>query len=237
MRIAVISDVHANLDAPQAVLADIRRSGVPHVVCLGDLVGYSMFPRETLTLLREHKIRSVHGDHDLMAIGRLPIKWCSPIARRALAWTSDVLTQQDRCYLAGLPGELRHQGNLLFVHSALGDLVIELELPEHFHEQFLALNDDDPELEIYFTGHTHRQLAVQVTRHGEVIQRTAQLVALSQDSFWFVNPGSVGLPQGRDVRAGYAIYDLDARTVELRRVAYERTQLERRDLAVLLNVG
>src|SRR5207245_928431 len=96
MRIAVLSDIHANSDALVAVLADVRRQGVGRVMHLGDLVGYNTRPRETLALVRERDIPGVQGNHDLMALGRLPPSHCGPIGRKAIAWTHQALTDADR---------------------------------------------------------------------------------------------------------------------------------------------
>ena len=106
MRLAIISDIHANVDALRAVLADIRQHGADQVLCLGELVGYNSFPRETLALLQDHDVRSVHGNHDLMALARLPDDGCGSLGRKAIHWTRGVLTEEDWWYLAGLPAEL-----------------------------------------------------------------------------------------------------------------------------------
>ncbi len=231
MLLAILSDVHANADALRAVLADLRTNGAHHVLCLGDLVGYNAFPRETLALLRDHEIRSIHGNHDLMALARLPDDGCGRLARKAIQWTRGVLTEDDWWYLAGLPGEVREQ-NLLCVHSAPGDPLIRLEHAEQFRSEAEALVESDARVSVCFTGHTHRQEIVVVTPDGNV-QRSRGLDAdLPRDAICFVNPGTVGHPRDRDPRAAYALFDCDTRRVSFRRVVYDRAPLLRQNRKV-----
>src|SRR4051812_9155739 len=119
-RIGVISDVHANVRALDAVLRDARRQQLDTIVSLGDLVGYCASPRETLAAIRREGIDSVHGNHDLMAIDRLRVN-CGPNGTRAIQWTRGVLEDADRAYLAALPATLRLGPKVLCMHSALGD--------------------------------------------------------------------------------------------------------------------
>src|SRR5438046_5505930 len=126
MRIAILSDIHANPDALAAVLADIARRDVAATVQLGDVVGYNTRPRETLALLRQRGIAGVRGNHDLMAIGKLPADQCGPVGLKAISWTRQVLTEADCDYLASLPAELRFAGGMLCVPSALGDPVVRV---------------------------------------------------------------------------------------------------------------
>src|SRR5438105_9875743 len=126
MRIAILSDIHANSDALAAVLADIATHDGAATVHLGDVVGYNTRPRETLARLREHRIPGVRGNHDLMAIGRPPADQCGPVGRKAIGWTRKVLTEADCDYLASLPDELRLEGGILCTHSALGDPCVRL---------------------------------------------------------------------------------------------------------------
>ena len=226
MRLAIISDVHANPAALAAVLTDSADHGVDDVVHLGDLVGYNSLPRETLALIRARRIRGVHGNHDLMACDRLSGDHCGPLARKAIAWTRKALTPEERAYLAELPGELRLDGGVICVHSILGDPVGRVQTSARFHEAFLELQRFDPALDICCTGHTHRAGAVEIGPDG-VLRHIGAEVHLTPGSFWFVNPGSVGQPRDADPRAAYAVLDLRTRRVAFHRVAYDGSKLER----------
>ena len=229
MRLAIISDIHSNVDALQAVLADIRASDVQHVVCLGDLVGYHTFPRETLAVLRDSEIRSVHGNHDLMAVGRLPRDDCGPVARKAIRWTQTVLTEEDRHYLASLPSELYPQRSILCVHSAPGDPLVRLRTSGQFYGEYLRIGESDPEVRLCFTGHTHVARAMMITPRGEVLCPLERDITLDPAAFYFVNPGSVGCPRDGDYRAAYAMLDCGAQRLSFRRVNYDPTRVLRED--------
>ena len=229
MRLAIISDIHSNVDALRAVLADIRASDVQHVVCLGDLVGYHTFPRETLAVLRDSEIRSVHGNHDLMAVGRLPRDDCGPVARKAIRWTQTVLTEEDRHYLASLPSELYPQRSILCVHSAPGDPLVRLRTSGQFYGEYLRIGESDPEVRLCFTGHTHVARAMTITPRGDVLCPLERDITLDPAAFYFVNPGSVGCPRDGDYRAAYVILDCEAQRLSFRRVNYDPARVLRED--------
>lgn len=231
MRYAVISDVHANVDALSAVLADIRKARVDQVLCLGDVVGYNAFPRETLALLRDGGVRSVYGNHDLMALARLPDDGCGALARKAIQWTRRVLTEDDWWYLASLPAELRID-DLLCVHSAPGDPLVRLRHEEQFRSEAEALLESAAPVRVCWTGHMHRQQIVVVTPDGEVRRTPGVDADLPREAICFVNPGTVGQPRDNDPRAAYALFDSDTRRVSFRRVGYDRARLLRQNSKV-----
>src|SRR5207244_2695251 len=156
--------------------------------------------RATLAVLRDSEIRSVHGNHDLMAVGRLPRDDCGPVARKAIRWTQTVLTEEDRHYLASLPSELYPQRSILCVHSAPGDPLVRLRTSGQFYGEYLRIGESDPEVRLCFTGHTHVARAMMVTPRGEVLCPLARDIALDPAAFYFVNPGSVGCPRAGDYR-------------------------------------
>jgi predicted phosphodiesterase len=231
MRFAIISDIHANVDALSAVLADITKSGVDQVLCLGDLVGYNGFPHETLTLLRDAEVRCIYGNHDLMALARLPDDGAGSLARKAIRWTRHLLTEADWWYLASLPGELRID-DLLCVHSAPGDPLVRLGHAEQFRSEAEALTEGGARVNVCFTGHSHRPQVVVVRGDGEVQWTGGADAELPRDALCFVNPGSVGQPREADPRAAYALFDAESRGVSFRRVTYDRSRLLRRNREV-----
>jgi predicted phosphodiesterase len=239
MRIAVIADVHANLVALRRALDDIERRGVDRIVCLGDVVGYNSSPRETIALLKSLAIESVQGNHDLMAVGRIEPVRCGPNARRAIQWTRQVLGGDDKKYLLSLPDRLIVDGEILLLHSALGDPCVYLQTPGQFREQFAAIRRSQPAARICLTGHTHVRIVVEVNPAGQVRIHHPSHVRLRADCFYFLNPGSVGHPRDDDYRASYAIYDSGSRAVVFRKVSYDsrRVRRENEQHAIYTDLG
>ena len=226
MRLAIIADVHGNLPALQAVMADIQRREVDGIACLGDLVGYNTFPRETLSLLRRSAIASVQGNHDLMAIGQLEPDTCGPNARAAIAWTRAVLLHDELAYLRALPAYVVSDPTTILVHSCLGDRVSRLRRPEDFLAQWEILRRFDSGLRRCYTGHTHVAQVTEIDSSGRVWMHRKTRVRLNSRSFSFINPGSVGHPRESDYRASYAIHNTATDAVFLRRVAYDRPAMD-----------
>jgi len=238
MRIAILSDIHANSDALAAVLADIARHDVAATVHLGDVVvGYNTRPRETLALLREHRIPGVRGNHDLMAIGRLPADQCGPVGRKAIGWTRKVLTEADCDYLASLPDELRLEGGILCTHSALGDPCVRLHARGQFEEETKVLLHFDGDLRVCCTGHTHLQQVVEVAAGGVVRRPAVPELVLDPAAFCFLNPGSVGQPRDGDERAAYAVFDSETYHVWFHRVAYDVRRITRENARRGIRIG
>lgn len=223
MRLGVIADVHANEHALEDCLHALDRRGVDRVVCLGDVVGYNARPRECVALLRERGIETVRGNHDHDAASADAGIGTTTPARQALAWTRAELGEQDRRWLGGLPthvvvdppGVILAHGcflNDVFFHGYVTSTMVEANL------RAVAERPEWPA--VAMCGHTH-------------VPRCAWLAAdlvddRASDATWprsaravLVNPGSVGQPRDGDPRACCAIVDLEARRVELVRVAYD----------------
>ncbi|MDR5708590.1 MAG: metallophosphoesterase family protein [Armatimonadota bacterium] len=217
MRYAILSDIHANLDALETVLQDLRGQRVDRVVCLGDFVGYGPEPNECVEHLRPMLHLALVGNHDLAAIGRLNPERFNIFARMAIEWTRQRLAPSVRAYLASLPPRAEGDG-VLFVHGSPRDPVEEYVLdPVTADENFRS----EP-FDICFFGHSH--LPVWFLHNGV---RTAMRhlppnapVHLEEGMRHLVNVGSVGQPRDGDPRAAYLIYDAEARTMELRRIVY-----------------
>ena len=229
MRLAVISDVHANAAALARVLDDATRLRVDRIVCLGDLVGYNSQPAETLRLLRSHGVDSVCGNHDLMAIGALEPDRCGPNARAAMAWTRRVLSDDERRTLAALPFQTRPAPGVLCVHSALADTEVRLTQLGHFAAEYHRIRAHDASIRVCFTGHTHVTQVVCVTASGAVYPERAVSRIVRADTFHFINPGSVGHPRESDYRATYCVFDTERGALTYRRVAYPRRAMQARN--------
>ncbi|HEX4560462.1 MAG TPA: metallophosphoesterase family protein [Gemmatimonadales bacterium] len=221
MRLALIADIHANAPALEAVLVHARRQRVDLVVGLGDIVGTSALPLETIAMMRDQGIESVAGNHDLAAIGRLSLDLAGPRAREVLEWTRDVLSDQEWRYLAELPMELAPRPEVLCIHAGFSDPVATLRTADDFRAQARLIREYDPRVSICCLGHTHLPGVVSVVG-SEVYLYPGPVADLPTEGFHFVNPGSVGDLTTRDPRAVYATLDLDERRVRYFRVPYDR---------------
>ena len=194
MDVVVISDVHANLVALDAVLDDI--DGSAPVVCAGDVVGYNPWPAACIQRLRERDVPTISGNHDRMLTSGRNFG-ANPMAQAGIRHARRECSEDDLAWLEGLPVErIEFDGRLKLVHGH-PDAPDRYTYPEEFGAHLLGEED------VLVLGHTHVQ-------HAEVF-----------DEGIVVNPGSVGQPRDRDPRAAYAVGDLDAMAVDLRRVEYD----------------
>lgn len=224
MRLALVSDIHANLEALEATLADIASQPVDRIVCLGDIVGYNASPAECVRLIRDSNSLCVAGNHDLAVCGRITPKNFSTTAARAAAWTRQRLTGDELAFLRGLPLKANIDDKLILVHGALhpdtGCESVRLDNAERRMASFAALMAHPSGARVCAFGHTHRA-AIYELRDGEETLLAGQEIRLRDDAYYLINPGSVGELRGRDRRASYMILDLARRTVTLRRVEYD----------------
>jgi diadenosine tetraphosphatase ApaH/serine/threonine PP2A family protein phosphatase len=227
MRAAVVSDIHANLHALEAVLADIASETVDEVWCLGDVVGYGPLPNECCTLVREHATVALCGNHDLAAIGSLDVAEFSSDAAAAARWTASVLEPSHRDWLGGLSPEGEQAGVELY-HGSPRDPIWEYVLTE----QIALLCLLETEAPLVLVGHSHVALGVAWDGHtltgGVAPAGTVLDLAAARH---LANPGSVGQPRDGDARAAWLLVDTEARAGTFRRVTYDvkRTQAEIRE--------
>jgi diadenosine tetraphosphatase ApaH/serine/threonine PP2A family protein phosphatase len=228
MRVAVISDIHANLHALDSVLAEIDSEEVGAVWCLGDLVGYGPRPNECCDGVRERADLCLVGNHDLLALNKSVVESdFNPDAAAAGHWTRTVREEGSRRFLDGLEPQARTEGTELF-HASPRDPVWEYVLSGEAAFTALALTSAP----LVLVGHSHVPLAIVLagdTLAGGLAPAETE-VDLSEGR-WLVNPGSVGQPRDADPRAAWLLLDLEARQASFRRVAYpiERTQEEMRE--------
>ena len=220
MRYGVISDVHANLPALEAVVADLERAHVDAYACAGDLVGYGPQPNECVEAIQKLGIASVAGNHDLIAIGALSEDRCERLARESLRWTRAVLDDGARDYLARLPRRLELEGGVLVTHGSLDDPQEYVLRVDQAAEQLARLAEERPGARILVVGHTHRAYA---TDGATTAPRLGggRCVSLEGPGRWLLNPGPVGQSRERVVRARYMVLDLDRRTATFHDVRYD----------------
>ncbi|MEA2651231.1 MAG: hypothetical protein QOI85_952 [Chloroflexota bacterium] len=224
MRIAVLSDVHANLAALEAVRADL--TDVDQVWVLGDIVGYGPQPNEVIAVLQEMGARSVLGNHDGAAIGIVDPAYFNPDARAAIQWTAGVLDENARSYLATLP-EVRRDGELTAVHGSPRDPIWEYVASRSIAEA----NFQSFETQVCLFGHTHLPIAYLLLDGSvEAVPGLPGEVVPVGSARALLNPGSVGQPRDGLPDAAYAILEVgegaEGGTIAFHRVRYEidRTQ-------------
>lgn len=232
MRIAVLSDIHANLAALEAVLRDAAGRGASDALwVLGDLVGYGPNPCECLDRLRECETVAVAGNHDLAAVGLIGLEEFNPLAAAANRWTARQLRPHDHDFLRELPRTLVCAPFSL-AHGSLRDPVWEyvITVPA-------ALGQFAAQTTPYgFVGHTHVPLVIEEGEYagtlGDAYQPQNGATVPLTDRRLILNPGSVGQPRDGDPRAAYALLDTERGVVQFFRVPYDiaRTQ---RDMAML----
>jgi predicted phosphodiesterase len=226
LRVAVISDIHANLHALDAVLAEIDREHVDEVWSLGDTVGYGPRPNECCALARDRTDLSLIGNHDLVVIGALSVSDFNEDAAAAALWTSRVLDADSRAFLEPLEPQGERAGVALF-HGSARDPVWEYVLSEDVARATLEAVD----AELVLVGHSHIALAVTASDDGVGGGIARDGTKLDLRRRWLVNPGSVGQPRDGDARAAWLLLDLERGTAWFRRSDYDvaRTQAEIRE--------
>ncbi|MGD0165688.1 MAG: metallophosphoesterase family protein [Gaiellaceae bacterium] len=241
MRVAVISDVHSNLHALEAVEQAIERERPDEVWNLGDTVGYGPRPNECCHDLEQLATISLVGNHDLASIGQLPLDEFAPIAASAVAWTRDELGARARAYLEELAPMSRVSGCALY-HGSPREPVWSYVIKTAEVIEALSLTVEP----LVLVGHTHFPMAASLA--GEQLDFSlapaGTVVDLARGR-WLLNPGSVGQPRDGDPRAAYLLLDLDAGRAEFKRADYEiaLTQAEIRErglpeqLAIRLSHG
>ena len=227
MKVAVVSDIHANWHALDAVLADVEVQSPAEVWCLGDLVGYGPQPNRCTDAIRERAQICLAGNHDLGVIGSVDLADFSPDAATVARWTATTLEDGARGFLESLSPTGERNGAQMF-HGSPKDPVWEYVLSEGAARNALDMTTS----ELVLVGHSHIPIALRLA-DGTIaggLARGGSEVDLSQGR-WLLNPGAVGQPRDGDPRAAYLLIDLEARRAHFRRVPYDvgATQAELRE--------
>ena len=225
MRIALFGDIHANLEALEAVLADAATQEVTDYVCIGDIVGYNADPAACLEQVRAMDCPTVKGNHDEDASANHSLDTMNPVAAAALEWTRQQLSAEQRQWLSRLR-MVRQVSDFTVVHSTL-------DQPAHWNyvtNRFDAMSNFSYQFtQICFHGHTHvPRVYVKSDRVQEV---AADSVIIEDGAKYFINAGSVGQPRDGDWRACYVIYDLKHKLVVFRRVEYDIAKAQAKIIA------
>ena len=225
MKLALISDVHANAPALSAVLQAIATQQVDRIVCLGDVAGYHTQLAACVRLLQQVGALCVAGNHDRAAIGALTTEGFTPQAQRAIAWAQERLEYASRDFLADLPLKRAIGDALVAVHGALHPEVgcewVRLDDDDKRALSFDALAAHPCGAQVCAFGHTHRP-GVWERCAGAIRFVGCDTVTLRPDALYLVNPGSVGESRDEDLRASFALFDTQARSIRFHRVTYDR---------------
>lgn len=233
MRYLVLSDIHANIDALDAVLEAAPTGSYDGVVVLGDLVGYGAEPNLVVDRVRAlSPVAIVRGNHDKVAAGLESAEGFNPTAQRSAAWTRDALSRETREYLVALPEGPRVLDDLVEIcHGSPVD-----EDTYIFGELDAAEALAASRRRVCLFGHTHlpTTAALDASRSLEVLFHRAhgdQRVTFSDGRRYLANPGSVGQPRDGDPRAAFAVFDTEALAIHIQRVEYPVEQARDRILA------
>lgn len=222
MRVALLADVHANLEALEAVLADIETQAVDQLYSLGDVIGYGCDPLACLDLIEQSCSVKLMGNHEYVVLGRSPLDNLNANARDSIIWTKEQMTEQSLAFISTF-GMIHVDDNAAYVHASP-------DLPDQWH-YLLSVEDAVPAFaatasRLVFFGHTHLPIIFSQGGNGQIKSKAGHSFEPDAENRYLVNVGSVGQPRDNDNRACYVIFDADAGEITYRRVPYdiERTQ-------------
>ena len=229
MRIAVISDIHGNLEAFLEVLADIDQSGVDEIICLGDLIGYGPNPEEVVQKIRALQIPTIMGNHERVVSDKRALRWFNRVARKSLKKTIQFLSEDSIQYIRELPSSIVSHG-CRFVHGFPPDSVRTYVFQiseEALFDTFIEMKE-----KICFIGHTHMLKLIRFDGDS-VIEKPLRkgITEIDADQHYIFNIGSVGQPRDASKKAKYVIWDADRKRVELKYIPYDVESVAERIIA------
>ncbi|MDX6766587.1 MAG: metallophosphoesterase family protein [Candidatus Methylacidiphilales bacterium] len=221
MKVALISDIHSNLEALEAVLEDCRKQGLEEFVCLGDIVGYGADPGPCVERIMALKCPALKGNHDEEASSNAPLGAYSELAQAGMAYSREVLSREHKKWLGSRPMKLKLHGASM-VHSSLFE-------PEEWHYIIDGLSAElhfmNQKMQVCFYGHTHVPCFWEKIDEV-VLNLSPKSVTVHKGPYYLFNVGSVGQPRDKNNKACYAIWNPVEQKVTYRRVPYdyEKTQ-------------
>ena len=227
MRYGIFCDVHGNLEALQAVVADLLQESIDVYLCCGDIIGYGANPRECIKAIRGLCGVSIGGNHDRAAVALFSTTHFNPAAAEAILWTGKILSQAERAYLSSL--------DLVFCNQDLTLAHGTLHQSEHFYymvdryaaaKTFAVLAGS-----VCFVGHSHIAGVFIQDQRGTITYEASVCLRLKRNYRYIVNCGSVGQPRDGNPDAAYCIYDTATAHVSVKRVAYDRSTARQKIIA------
>lgn len=235
MRIALISDIHSNLEALESVLEQLSREGVEYILNLGDLVGYNASPIECLALLRSRPdIQNLAGNHDLAVLEPERAQSFNIIAYQALIWSREQVPEEEVQFLRELPLTLAGSGFWACHGTPTSP---DTYIAYHFQgKRVLKALSQSPDTRVCFFGHTHHRALWYRDIRGKVALQALDRprLQLSRECHYLINPGSVGQPRDGNPEAAYAIFDDEDFSIQFKSVPYDVSGAQRRILAAQL---
>jgi len=223
MKFAILSDIHANVDALQVVLQDTKAQGCTHYVCLGDIVGYGPNPRECLHLIQELKCPTVIGNHDEYCAKDHALTGFNPMAADGIKWTREQLSEEEKQWLGNLK-YVRDVDPFTIVHATL-------DLPDRwayvFDKLAAAASFNYQHTAVCFNGHTHIPIAFIRTPTG-IQGGLYTKIKIEVARKYFINVGSIGQPRDRNPKTAYCTFDLINNIIELRRLDYDIAAVQKK---------
>lgn len=226
MKIAFISDVHSNLEALTSVRKSLQNVGNDKVLFLGDIVGYGANPNECIEIIKDLSDDILAGNHDWAAVGKSSAEYFNIVAKEAIEWTQDKLTEQNKAFLSSLAlkGEWEE---LIYVHAT----------PSHPEEWNYIFNifDATDNFETFsqplcFVAHSHQPVIFVQTKTGSISSERSTYMTLQKDFRYIINSGSVGQPRDGNPLSSYGIYDTEKKEYRLIRVQYDVTRAQKKIL-------
>lgn len=235
MRYGIFSDIHGNLEALEAVLGAFKNEALDRIICIGDIVGYGPDPSLCIQKIKELGCKTVAGNHDWGASGKIKISNFSVYAAQSIAWTKNVISNDELNFLNSLKIEYANS-DLCAVHASY-------EKPESFNYVYQIRDTLDSFKSmpgnVCFIGHTHIQ-AVFMSKAGTVVRLKQERVVIEPNIRYLFNAGSVGQPRDGINLAGFCVFDTKKKLVELRRISYNinsvKQKIRKRGLAEFLAV-
>lgn len=224
MLYAIFSDVHANLEAFEAVLQDLKRQKVDKKIFLGDIVGYGPNPNECIELLRENYDEMISGNHDSAVTGNTDTTFFNSYARESVIWTAKVLSKENLAFLKSVKS-WKVLDDFQIAHSTpfKPDSWNYLTSLQDAHENYQTLERD-----VCFIGHSHQPLIIEFVDEVNVLPIKDMYKTLDKNRKYIINAGSVGQPRDMNPEACYMTFDSKTATIEYRRVEYNIGKVQKK---------
>lgn len=219
MKIAIISDIHGNLEAFLNIVDKIETLGVDQVICLGDVVGYGASPNECCEICQKLCDKVIMGNHDAAVVNLLSTNHFNPIAQKAVEWTKNILTQENRDYLQNL-SKIFIQQKAVYIHGSLMDPYNYIYGTPEAQDNIEILKQNYKNQSRSFFGHTHYKVLYEEEKDIFFPESEKEYI-LKADKIYLANPGSIGQPRGgMTTEASFCLYDDQEETLIFYEIPY-----------------